>query len=250
MINRLFSGFQKNIRDTDKDWTIIGETEPYFGVLTSNRFKRENMDEQSRSDFFRSGEGDVEHFISRMRAIFGLFEPRSALDFGCGVGRLTLPLAALTGTATGVDISPGMLSEARKHKLPGLRFLTSIPNETFDWVVSAIVLQHIPPERGYGIIEELLDRVAPKGGITLQIMFGRTAHHERAVGSSLVIDQSAVRPAISKKRRKFPNPGEMLMHDYDLSRTVGLFYRSGIRSLMLDHCDHGGIVGATIYARK
>ncbi|WP_232493656.1 class I SAM-dependent methyltransferase [Novosphingobium kaempferiae] len=253
MLKRLLSGFRSDepIRDTDRDWQIIGETEPFFGVLTADRFKRENLDEDARAEFFRSGEGDINHFIDRMREIFGPFEPRSALDFGCGVGRLTAPLAALTGTATGVDISPGMLAEARRHPHPGLRFLDAIPHEPFDWVVSAIVLQHIPPERGYDIIAELLDRVGPDGGATIQIMFGRTVHHENSVGARLIIDdEGGVRPPRPfRRRRKIPE-GVMIMHDYDLSRVVGLFYRAGLRRLYLDHIDHGGIVGATIYARR
>lgn len=252
MIGRIFSSFQSRsqLRDTDHDWTIIGATEPYFGVLTADRFRRENLNDDSLADFFRSGEGDVSHFLGRMRSAFGPFEPKSALDFGCGVGRLTLPLAALIGTATGIDISPGMLAEARRHDKPGLRFLEAIPDETFDWVVSAIVLQHIPPQRGYGLIEQLLDRVAPNGGITLQVMFGRTLRHERAPGARLVIDEGGVRPATARRSRKAPGAGEMLMHDYDLSRVVGLFYRAGMTSLMLDHIDHGGLIGATIHARK
>ncbi|UZW55082.1 class I SAM-dependent methyltransferase [Sphingobium sp. JS3065] len=251
MITRLIANFQSaNVRDTDRDWAIIGSTEPYFGVITADRFKRENLDEENQADFFRSGESDIRHFISRMRDIFGAFEPRSALDFGCGVGRLTLPLAALTGSATGIDISPGMLAEARKHDHPGLRFLNKVPDELFDWVVSIIVLQHIPPERGYKIIEQLLNRVGPSGGVTLQIMFGRAARHEKSVGSRLVIDDAGVRPAITRWWRKRVAPGRMLMHDYDLSWIVGLFYRAGMKHLTLDHCDHGGIIGATIYARK
>lgn len=252
MINRLFSRFRvvEPIRDTDRDWAIIGEEEPYFGVLSHERFKREHLDEETRAEFSRSGEGDITRFIDRMRAFFGPFEPRSALDFGCGVGRLTAPLAALTGAATGVDISPGMLAEARKHRHPGLRFTETIPNELFDWVVSAIVLQHIPPQRGYGIIEQLLDRVAPGGGVTLQIMFGRTSPHEKSIGSRLVIDVQGVRPATPRKRRRKLPQGEMIMHDYDLTRVVGLFYRAGMKALFLEHCDHGGIIGATIYARK
>jgi SAM-dependent methyltransferase len=252
MINRLLSILSRRelVRDTDRDWQIIGETEPYFGVLTSERFKRDHMDESARADFFLSGEGDIRGFIARMRSLFGPFEPQSALDFGCGVGRLTAPLAALTGAATGVDISPGMLVEARKHPQPGLTFVDTIPSAQFDWVVSAIVLQHVPPERGYDILAELLSRVALGGGATIQIMFGRTARHEHSVGARLVIEPDEVRPAKRKNRRKKIPEGVMIMHDYDLSQVVGLFYRFGFNGLFLEHCDHGGIIGAIIYARK
>lgn len=237
-------------RDTDRDWRMIGETEPYYGVLTAETFKRENFDDAARDAFFASGQGDVRHHLVRMNVLFGAFEPRSALDFGCGVGRLTVPLAQVTGRAVGVDISPGMLAEARLHTTPGLTFVDAIPSGPFDWVMSLIVLQHIPPERGYGIIRQLLACLSDTGGATIQLMFARTAEHAGSAGGRLVLNGTDVTLAMNSRNANKVPPGVMLMHDYDLSRVVALFYQAGMTSLHLEHCDHGGIVGATIYARK
>lgn len=248
MINP-FRKFEKP-RDTDRDWRMIGATEPYFGVLTSESFKRDNLDDAARESFFASGLSDVRHHFDRMNALFGRFEPRSALDFGCGVGRLTVPLAQIAGQATGVDISPGMLAEARLHKAPGLTFVDSMPDGAFDWVMSLIVLQHVPPERGYDILRQLLARVSDGGGATIQLMFARTIEHARSAGGRLILDGTDVLPAKDSRSIRGIPAGVMLMHDYDLSRVVGLFYQAGMTSLHLEHCDHGGIVGATIYARK
>lgn len=38
---------------------------------------------------------------------------RRALDIGCGIGRLLLPLAPRVGWAVGIDVAPAMLAEAR-----------------------------------------------------------------------------------------------------------------------------------------
>ena len=43
------------------------------------------------------------------------FERRAALDYGCGVGRLTLPLAERCEHVYGVDVSPSMLREAARN---------------------------------------------------------------------------------------------------------------------------------------
>ena len=41
------------------------------------------------------------------------FAPRSALDFGCGVGRLLVPLARRCPSVVGVDVADSMLAQAR-----------------------------------------------------------------------------------------------------------------------------------------
>ena len=213
-------------RWAERTWRPFGRVDPYYGVLSNEQFRADRLDAKTLDAFFQTGEEHVEWTLNSIRRLIAPeFQPTRVLDFGCGVGRLTAPLATLTGAATGVDISPGMLAEARKHGHPGLRFVETIPDELFDWVVSSIVLQHIPPQRGYGIIEQLLDRVAPGGGVTLQIMFGRTAPHAKAIGSRLIIDEQGVRPATPRKRRRKLPQGEMIMYDYDLTRVVGLFYR-------------------------
>jgi 2-polyprenyl-3-methyl-5-hydroxy-6-metoxy-1,4-benzoquinol methylase len=237
-------------RDTDRDWQIIGTDEPYFGVITSAEFKRDKFDDEARRKFFASGQHEVLHHLARMRSLFGPFEPQSALDFGCGVGRLTVPLAQVTGRAIGVDISPGMLAEARRHIVAGLTFVEAIPNDSFEWVMSLIVLQHIPPARGYGILKQLLSRVSDGGGVTIQVMFARTGEHAKSVGTRLIIDGDTVTQSIKPADSNKVPPGIMIMHDYDLSHVIALFYLAGIRSIHLDHCDHGGMIGATIYGRK
>jgi malonyl-CoA O-methyltransferase len=74
---------------------------------------------------------------------------RKVLELGCGTGRHTVRLAAAGNAVTGLDVSPGMLAEARK-KLADYSNVTliegdllSTPLEGFDAVVTALVLEHI-----------------------------------------------------------------------------------------------------------
>jgi malonyl-CoA O-methyltransferase len=74
---------------------------------------------------------------------------RKVLELGCGTGRHTVRLAAAGNAVTGLDVSPGMLAEARK-KLADTSNVTliegdllSTPLEGFDAVVTALVLEHI-----------------------------------------------------------------------------------------------------------
>ena len=236
-------------RNTDDDWRIIGEEDPFFGVLTHSRFHRDNLTDEALADFYYSGESEIASLLARSREIFGPFAPRSALDFGCGVGRLTRPLARLTGDAVGVDVSEGMLKEARQH-VPDAVFVESIPKRTFDWVVSFIVLQHVTPAAGYPLIRELLKAVAPGGRITLHITFARAEAYATDAGAKLVVGETDVWPAEGAWDTSLVPQGVIIMHDYDLGRVVALFYQRGFRSLHLDDTDHGGVIGAVIHATR
>lgn len=236
-------------RDTDRDWQLIGLNDPYFGVITDPRYRRGIITAAALQEFFASGRADVTVMLERMRSLFGSFVPGSALDFGCGVGRLTRPLAELTGDAVGFDISEGMLAEARKHRQSGLSFVSSFPARKFDWVVSLIVLQHITPEVGHQAIERLLKAVAPAGGMTLQITFARTAA-SGGPGGRLIIDDGKVRVDPASPSTSNVPPGVMIMHDYDLGRVIAQFFLEGFQSMYLDKTDHGGVIGATIYAKR
>lgn len=249
MLFRRMMKRQRGLRDTDQDWAIIGTSEPYFGVLTNDRFKRANLSDESIRDFYKSGLDDIDRFLGGIRQL-GAFDPRSALDFGCGVGRLTTALAERIGVATGVDVSPGMLAEARKQERPGLEFRDHIPDQAFDWVVSYIVLQHIPPTRGYAILKQLLDRVSPTGGATIQFMFARAPEHRNNIGAKLTIVDGMPEP-VRSRHNQFASPsGTMHVYDYDMSSVIGMFYAAGMKRLIVEHCDHGGVIGAVIHGLK
>src|ERR1051326_2374846 len=81
------------------------------------------------------------------------FQPQLAVDFGCGVGRLTRALAKRAKRVVGVDVSPTMLSLA--PKLPNVTYADQLPASP-DLIVSLIVFQHIPVNRGYDIFRNLL----------------------------------------------------------------------------------------------
>lgn len=167
--------------DSDRAWQKWGEIDPYFGVVSHDKFRRENISE-TLGDFFQSGEQYINDRIVKFERHFGPLARARALDFGCGVGRLTLPLAAKFDETVGVDIAPAMLAEARKaatqRHIANVQFVESDDalsraSGKFDFVHSFIVLQHIPVSRGLPIIAQLLDRVAPGGGASLHFSVDR-----------------------------------------------------------------------------
>jgi ubiquinone/menaquinone biosynthesis C-methylase UbiE len=87
------------------------------------------------------------------------------LDFGCGAGRVTRPLARLFGEVHGVDISSEMLKQAGKAlaDLPNIRLyetngqdLDVLGDAMFDFAFAFSVFHHIP---GKVLIENCIRQV-------------------------------------------------------------------------------------------
>src|ERR1700722_8196727 len=104
------------VHDSDRDRHRCGESNPNFWVLTEPKFLDANLNEDSLQEFFVSGERHVEHVYREIRSgIRPGFQPARVLDYGCGVGRLVVPLARRSRAVVGVDVSPAMLAQAREN---------------------------------------------------------------------------------------------------------------------------------------
>ena len=149
-----------NLEELRANWDELGATDPLWAILTVPEYKgnRWNVEE-----FFRSGQVAVAERLGRIGGQLGLpVHHRRALDFGCGVGRLTQALADHFDDAHGVDIAPSMIESARAANRSGERCtyhlnerddLEIFEDEHFDFVLSEIVLQHMRPEYALRRIE-------------------------------------------------------------------------------------------------
>ncbi len=154
-----------------EDWRELARREPYYAVLTDRRFLRENLDDDGLREFFASGDADVAQlFATIAENLDRPFAPSTALDFGCGVGRLTLPLARRVPGVVGCDIAPDMVAEARRNAgargVDQATFVTSldeVSDQRFDLICSLIVFQHIPVREGLATLSKLLGLLAPGG---------------------------------------------------------------------------------------
>jgi trans-aconitate methyltransferase len=158
--------------DAALDWKTFGEQDPYFGVLSDPKYAGRTLSEPLRTDFFHSGDDHVRNLIEVLEDGFGDITRGSALDFGCGVGRITQALAKEFDAVVGLDISPGMLAEARRNaQVSGFANVTYASSSdpvylqpaSHDLVHSYIVLQHIPVATGEAIVEQLISAVKPGG---------------------------------------------------------------------------------------
>ena len=161
------------LHNSDRAWQTFGKTEPYFAVCTQPQFRNENLTNATRAEFFHSGEVHIETLLRIVRQqLLTDFNPQTALDFGCGTGRLIIPLAKQCQRVIGIDVSSAMLAEARKNcesqGIANVEFYPSLqavdPVHTqVDLVHTFIVMQHIPVRRGLAIMAALIDRIAENG---------------------------------------------------------------------------------------
>ena len=246
--------------NSDKHWEQFGRTDPYFAVLTHEKYQAANLDDAGKREFFHTGQADVERALGVVREQLDPdFTPETSLDFGCGVGRLTIPLASLCRRAVGVDVSPSMLAEARRNAealgRPNAEFLQGsdgLPEiaETFDFVISLIVFQHIPVERGERQLRRLIGLLNPGGAAALHFTYFFDAPRE------------AKRVAWARTRvplahglfnlmdgRPFGEP-LMQMNQYDLNRVMLALQQAGCERTHLRLTNHGGHLGAVVHFQK
>ena len=158
-----------------RDWDELAELDPYWAVCTTpgRRFGGWDADE-----FFATGEREVAKVLDAAAALGVPSARRAALDFGCGLGRLTRPLGDRFDRVVGVDISPRMVARARElTPAPAYEFvvnsgadLAGFDEGAFDLVLSSIVLQHVPRREWIeAYLREFARVLAPGGAIVFTL---------------------------------------------------------------------------------
>lgn len=159
------------------EFSLLGETEPYWSVLSTDKYKTVNID-STRDEFYRSGHTTIERVVSCLKR-HSIPTTGTVFELGCGVGRLTIPLAGRWDTVIGADISAAHLriaSEAASavdvHNITWLHAnhlaaIDSIPE--IDFFFSVIVLQHNPPPIIFMLLRRILSKLRPGGSAYFQV---------------------------------------------------------------------------------
>lgn len=175
MADRIGSPLAKAMERHRRDWEDLAELDPYWSILVHRKRKHRGG---NLAEFFASGEHEVSRVLAIIENTGILAERRSALDFGCGVGRVTFPLAQerVFERCIGVDISTHMVKLARSihPEVPGLSFealdrhdLSAFPDQSFDLVLSLLVLQHQSCVEAVELWLREMARVLKPGGMLL-----------------------------------------------------------------------------------
>ncbi len=242
------------------NWNRLAKVDPLWAVLTRS-------DKQGGrwqiEEFLATGVHLVAEIRRRFEALGVRFGGERALDFGCGVGRVTRPLKQSFRVVVGVDIAEEMIRVAQRISSdPGVRYLHSpsgdlkpVDGEVFDLVMSYITLQHVPPQSARRLIGKLSAAVAPHGLLFLQIPTESVSDPELLYGqSSLKGALRSLLPAQLLERYRELRTGAPRMDMFGLARSevVGLLERSGLHLLSADENDdtEGHVPGLRYYATR
>ncbi len=157
-------------------WEDWGSVDPLYAVLTAPQYRHRGGD---RDEFFKTGEDFIDFVLGECDRL-GLAQHRGrALDFGCGVGRVTAPLGARFEEVTGLDVAASMVDTARRLHADRshCRFevhraddLSRYADGTFDLVVSVLVLQHLPSRQAIlAYLGEFVRVLRPGGALVVQL---------------------------------------------------------------------------------
>lgn len=160
-----------------RNWEKLAEHSAFESICTALDDERQTWNEQA---FFESGDREIETLFSHLERAGHLpVSFHSALDFGCGVGRLTRALRHRFRSVKGVDASAKMIEKASAlgaEYAPQVSFLANpksdlslLPSDSFSFIYSVIVLQHIPYPHSLTYIRDLVRVLEPGGLLAFQV---------------------------------------------------------------------------------
>ena len=153
-------------------WERHARRDPLWAILTDPTKKGRQWD---LDRFFETGAREISLALYELARFDVAITRTNALDFGCGVGRLTQALAGYFDRAVGVDISPTMIRLAeRLNRHPDrVRYvchaaddLSIFGQNVFDFVYTDIVLQHVEPALTLRYLTEFF-RILRTGGVLI-----------------------------------------------------------------------------------
>ncbi len=246
------------MNDIAREWEHFGAKDPYYWVTTFEKYRDEVLSEERISDFFNESKDYVCKLLTVIeKHISPNFKPSRVLDFGCGVGRVSIPLAEVADEVIGLDISKTMLAEARKNKerynISNLELFQSddqLTNAkgTFNFIHSIYVLQHIPFSRGKKIVEKMLELLDNGGVLALQFLISNDLPKIKRISYWMRLYIPGAKNVLNLLRRKSWNSPMMQLNNYDLTQMIEILKRGDCDQLYIrytkDHVYNGVIIVA------
>jgi hypothetical protein len=121
---------------------------------------------------------------------------------------------------------------------------------TFDFIHSFIVFQHIPPNRGVGILDKMLSRLEPNGVGALHFTYASETQGMRRVFSQARAKVPYLHNFLNLAQGNPFRAPHMQMNDYDLNQIILLLQKHDCHKLFTEFSDHGGRLGVVFFFKK
>lgn len=245
-----FGAYAAVVKDP-ADWEDLARREPYFALLNDEGAPEVAGNAEATSAFFDAGEGDVATLLPAVASLIGRDVTLGrVLDFGCGAGRLTLPLARRARNVVACDIAPTIVEHARRNaEQAGLQNVTFIGIEdlagsgAFDFICSLLVFEHIPKAAGYEIIRTLMTLLAPGGVAALHIPFRRPAATLLRLIRFRSLPENRTRGVIRHVQRRAPEPADRCEYEErSILRSIALGGARVVARLPIHRGHAGGVL--------
>jgi 2-polyprenyl-3-methyl-5-hydroxy-6-metoxy-1,4-benzoquinol methylase len=222
------------LRRLAANWDALGRLDPYWAILADPAMHGGGW---SSEEFFATGREHVASFLALAEAAGRRTPRRHGLDFGCGVGRLTLALADHVEEVLGVDAAASMIELAESHAAEhpsGSRVtyrvnvaddLAFLPSGSVDVILSVVVLQHMSNRLKRAYLREFVRVLSPEGVAVF------TVPHGAAFSAQGLLRRILPNAVLNVVRRR--------IHGYDAVMEFHVMSRRRVEAVIRDA---GGVV--------
>lgn len=208
----------RGLRRVARHWRTLGTADPLWAVYVAPDTQHGGWDVEK---FFETGRGEVAGVLSELAVTSRARRTGLALDFGCGVGRLTRALAAHFDRVIGVDVSEPMLLQARQFQSQRLEpatggeiefvlneraDLSMIADSSLDLIYTSLVFQHLPRPLAVGYLREFVRTLRPDGVAVVQVATRPTISLK---GLAFLVLPAAVTGFLQRRLLEYPAPMRM-----------------------------------------
>jgi len=169
------------MENVEKYWENTANANPYWGVLTDEKYLSENINSDKIKEFYKSGNGELNFMINYLKnhsISIGDFKNYNFLEIGTGTGRIAQNSIKFCNNLYCIDISDKYL-QLCSNALTGNYTLVNYKHfydynfEKVKLIYTWITLQHNPPHEIKKIVKRVCDILDKDGYAFLHIPFAK-----------------------------------------------------------------------------
>ena len=227
-----------NLKELQRNWDEASKLDAISSIFYDPKNKWE------KEEFFYSGVKEINEIIKNIESLNIYVNKNKALDFGCGIGRLTQALGNYFDEVIGVDIASNMIKLANEFNLHPEKCkyilnendnLEMLPDNMFNLIYSNITLQHMESRFIKGYLKEFL-RVLSKDGL---LIFQLPS--EYALTFKGIIKRFTPKHILNAYHKiKYKNKPMIELHGYKKDKVIKLLIDNGAKIIDVRQNDIAG----------